>query len=133
MDFDELSFYTLAHGDPAYIHQYVVDAHGAQCAGPGDKPVRLAFALAGLYLHVERRFDGRQVQRAHMRLAQRKQAWPRFELPTERGRLTVRDVLAAPPGPERDRMIERWCESTWSAFADSRPHLVQWLEANGIE
>lgn len=28
--FYDLSYYTLEHSDPALIHQYVVDAYGAQ-------------------------------------------------------------------------------------------------------
>src|SRR5262249_34900967 len=65
-DYHELCYYTLAHGDPSFIHQHVVDAFAAQNSGEHDKPIRLTFALVGLYLHVERGLSGRQVQRAHM-------------------------------------------------------------------
>ncbi len=64
--YNELCCYTLAHGDTSFIHQHVVDAFAAQTAGDGTKPIALAFALIGLYLHVEREFSGKQVQRAHM-------------------------------------------------------------------
>ncbi len=40
---NELSCDTLAHGDPKFIHQHLVD-----------------FALASLYLAVDRGFSGRQ-------------------------------------------------------------------------
>src|SRR3954453_23804420 len=74
----ELSYYTLAHGALTFIHQHVVDAFAAQDADGDDKPIRLTFALVGLYLHVERGYTGRQVQLAHMALARQKRAWPKF-------------------------------------------------------
>ena len=70
------------------------------------KPIGLAFALIGLYLHVERGMSGRDVQRVHMQLGRRKQPWPAFALPHHRGAMTAADVMAAAPGPERDRAID---------------------------
>src|SRR4051794_13943716 len=78
--YDELCSYTLTHGDLAFIHQHVVDAFGAQSATAETKPVRLTFALIGLLLHVEWKWTGRQVQRAHMQLAARTRDWPTFAL-----------------------------------------------------
>ena len=43
--YDELQCYTLAHGDPAFIHQHVVDAWIVQSADDRTKPIGLAFAL----------------------------------------------------------------------------------------
>jgi hypothetical protein len=117
--FDELCFYTLAHHDPSFIHQHAVDAYTAQHANETGKPIGLAFALIGLYLHVEKQYSGRQVQRAHMQLAKTRKPWPRFRIPEERGTVTVADVLAAPPGRERDDAIKRWCASVWAAWRDS--------------
>lgn len=119
--YHELCAYTLAHGDPAFIHQHVVDALAAQQAGAATKPIAITFALVGLYLRVECGWSGRQVQRAHMRLARHKQAWPAFALPDERGSITAVDVLAAPAGPARDRAIDTWCASVWSAYVAARP------------
>lgn len=115
---DELSFYTLAHRDPSFIHQYVVDAYAAQCADEHSKPIKIAFALAGLYLHIEKKCSGKDVQRAHMRMAKKRKSWPTFVLPDRRGDITAADVLAVPPGPERDAMIDAWCVSVWDAYRD---------------
>src|SRR4051812_19228702 len=103
---EELLCYTLAHRDPAFIHQHAVDAITAQRADEHTKPVALNFALIGLYLHLEKGFTGKQVQQMHMRLATRKRAWPKFPLPSERGALTPADVLKKPPGPDRDAAID---------------------------
>ena len=118
--YHELSYYTLTHGDLTFIHQHIVDAFAAQDADGDDKPIRLTFALVGLYLHVERGYTGRQVQLAHMALARQKRAWPKFPLPPVRGRITAVDVLAAPEGPRRDEMIHEWCVCVWEEFRESR-------------
>jgi hypothetical protein len=116
----ELTGYTLTHSDPAFIHQYVVDAWAAQTAGEDSKPIGVFFALVGLYLHLEERQSGRQVQRVHQLLANRRKQWPRFPLPAERGNMRVTDVMAEPPGAQRDAAIKRWCRSVWEAYGGSR-------------
>src|SRR4029079_9142963 len=89
--YHELSAYTLAHGGAAFIHQHVVDAFAAQHADDRSqpisvtvalvddedrrKPIGVTFALVGLFLHVELRWTGRQVQRAHVQLARQKRPW----------------------------------------------------------
>ena len=128
--YTEITYYTLSHSDPAFIHQLVVDAFAAQTAAEDDKPIKLTFALVGLYLHVEQGFTGRQVQLAHMQLARVKQQWPPFSLPEERGMITAVDVVEAPSGPERDAMIHRWCASVWEAYSGDREIVVHLLRRN---
>lgn len=130
--YHELSAYTLTHGGPAFIHQYVVDAHGAQSATSGDKPIRLAFSLVGLFLHLERGFTGREVQRVHKTLGDRTHSWPAFPLPVNRGTMTAVDVLAEPPGDARDRAIDMWCRSVWAAYETSRPAVEALLRRHGV-
>ena len=130
--YDELRYYTLNLGDPAFIHQHVVDAWVAQHADEGTKPIALAFALVGLYLRLERGFDGRQVQRVHMLLARRKRRWPSFPLPRERGSVTAVQAVAASAGPERNRAIDAWCASVWAAFGDSHRAVAELLKQHGI-
>jgi hypothetical protein len=115
---NEMSYYTLAHGDPRFIHQHLVDAYGAQHVVPQSKStIGAAFTLAGLYLAVERRLTGRQVQRMHMLMARRSKSWPAFEPPAELGPLTVADVLGVEPGDSRDEALMRWCGSVWTAWS----------------
>ena len=126
--YHSLSYYTLNHPGPGFIHQLIVDAFGAQRATAKTKPIRLAFALIGLYLHVEKGYTGRQVQQAHMRLARSKRTWPAFKLPQYRGEVSVSDVLAAPPGAERDAAIEKWCRSVWNAYRESHAQVAGLFE-----
>src|SRR6266849_350839 len=109
----EVSYYTRAHGDPKFLHQHLVDAYGAQHVRQSQSTIGAAFALAGLYLAVERGFSGRQVQKMHMRMARRAKRWPRFEPPENAGPLTVADVLVVEPGPRRDGKLMEWCARVW--------------------
>jgi hypothetical protein len=130
--YDELRCYTLAHGDPSFIHQHVVDAFTAQHADERTKPIALTFALVGLYLHVEKQFSGKQVQRAHMDLARQKRLWPTFPLPETRGSMSAADVMAVPEGVERDQAIHAWCESVWQAFREIHQSVADLLLREGI-
>lgn len=130
--YEKLQCYTLARGDLTFIHQHVVDAWAVQHADSNTKPIGLAFALVGLYLHVDREFSGRQVQRVHMGLSRRSRNWPSFPLPRERGAVTAIEVMAAPPGARRDRAIDTWCASVWSAFSESHQAVAELLEQHGV-
>lgn len=130
--YHELSAYTLTRGDAGFMHQHVVDAWTAQHAHPGSKPIGVFFALVGLYLHVERRRTGREVQQAHMELARVPEAWPVGALPVSRGALTAEDVLAKPEGPARDAEISRWARSVWAAYAEKRQSVEEVLSRRGI-
>lgn len=123
--FDELSFYTLAHGDRAFIHQNAVDAFAVQNARETSKPITAVFGLVGLYLYLERGFTGKQVQLFHMKLARRRRTWTRAALPERRGAITVADVVAAAAGEVRDAMIHKWCESVWEACKESCGAVVE--------
>jgi len=129
--YDELCAYTLTHGDVTFIHQHVVDAWAAQHATPEGKPIGVTFALAGLYLHLERQLTGRQVQLAHMKMARQKRTWPALKLPEDRGTITAIDVMRAPEGEERDKAIDAWADSVWRAFSMNRPTLVALLAEYG--
>jgi hypothetical protein len=122
--YDELASYTLIHGDPAFIHQHVVDAFAAQHATEDSKPIGVAFALIGLYLHLERGRSGREVQQAHMRLGRQRRQWPTFDLPPTRGEITIQDVVALAPGPERDGAIDDWCASVWQSWSRSHQSVI---------
>ena len=117
--YNELAYYTLSHSDPAFIHQHVVDAYTAQSADEFTKPIAISFALVGLYLYVEKSFTGRQVQRMHMQLAKRRREWLKLTPLQEPGGISAADVLAQPPGPQRDQMIRDWCVSVWQAWRAS--------------
>lgn len=114
--FNELSYYTLAQDRSYFIHQHAVDAFAAQTADENTKPIKITFALIGLYLFLERGFTGKQVQQAHVKMSQNKKQWPSIALPIQRGEITVEDVLKASPGEPRDILFREWCESVWKQY-----------------
>jgi hypothetical protein len=130
----ELCAYTIEHARQhgTFIHQHVVDAYAAQHADEHSRPIGVAFALIGLYLHVEQGYSGKEVQRLHMAMGQERRTWPRFTLPAHRGAVTSADVIAAPPGPARDHAIEAWCRSVWHAFSMNRAAIVDLLFEYGV-
>jgi|SRR5579863_7055526 len=123
--FDEVYVYSM--GRPGFILQHVVDAFAVQTFNNDSKSIALVFGLLGLYLHLEKQFSGRQVQRVHMQLGRAKREWPPIHLPQDRGAITVSDVLAASPGPERDQAIKNWCSSVWNAFSANRQTIIDLL------
>lgn len=114
--FQELSFYTLAIESPVFSHQFAVDAYSAQHAGGHTKPITVAFSLVGLYLAVEGNYTGRQVQQAHMRLAQQSKSWPLPPTHAFQATLTVQDVLLAEAGPARDKLVRAWSSAVWQSW-----------------
>jgi hypothetical protein len=131
--YHQLDCYTLTHGDAEFVHQHVVNAYAAQMADANTKPLKLAFALIGLYLHVELGFTGRQVQRVHVDLARHKRRWPAFPLPVDRGAMTVDDVLAVPEGPPRDKAIDEWCVAVWRTYGECHAGVAALLREYGIQ
>jgi len=127
--FHQLSYYTLSHKDPSFIHQLIIDTFAAQHADETSKKIYAVFALAGLYLHNERGFTGREVQLAHTRLAKHKENLPIFTLPTKRGIMTVHDVMKTKAGKERDAAIEKWSASTWEALTEIHQEVETWLRS----
>jgi Family of unknown function (DUF5946) len=125
---NELSYYTLGHSDPRFIHQHLVDAYGAQHVRQSKSTIGAAFALAGLYLAVERALTGRQVQKMHMRMARRSKTWPQFVPPRDLGPITVADPLAAEPGPARDAALMDWAKSVWAAWAREQQRVREMVD-----
>lgn len=128
----QLTGYTIAvaqeRRDDQFIHQHLVDIYAAQHAADGQPPIRLAFALIGLYLTYEQGYTGKQVQHMHTLLARRSKIWPRFPRPAQTGALTVLDVLHAEPGEQRDEALRRWGQSVWDAWSQEHAHVKALLE-----
>lgn len=127
--FHELSYYTLSHQGKEFIHQHAVDAFTAQHATENTKPIALYFALAGLYLYLEKNYTGKQVQNAHVQMSNQTKKFPAFNLPSFRGDITVEDVMACAPGNDRNTQIRKWCESVWDAYRNEREKVISFTEA----
>lgn len=120
---NELSAYTLSLNDDWFIHQLVVDTYAAQHAIKIQKGITTSFALIGLYLVYELEFTGRQVQRMHMNIANKRADWPKFDSPTSNWPLTVDDTLKVSEGDKRDLVIKKWGELVWQIWR--KQHLAE--------
>ncbi len=129
--YNELTYYTLEHAlrDKSFIHQYVVDAYAAQHANKSSKPVYIAFALAGLYLHIEKGYTGKQVQEAHMQLAKSKTALPSFSIPSHKAAIDIHQILKSAPGVKRDQTINKWSLAVWQMWKESHPKVISWIKS----
>ncbi len=129
--YHELTIYTLSLGDTEFIHQHMVDAYAAQTADNSTKPMRLFFSLAGLYLFVEKNYSGRRVQQAHQKMASKTKNFIKINLPKNRGKISIADVLKEPAGSERNLMINKWAESVWTAYSNEHEKVIhetnKWL------
>lgn len=128
-NYNELTYYTMNHPDPSFIHQHVVDAFCAQYADEHTKPIAITFALVGLYLYLEKNFSGKQVQQAHVLLTRYRKQWPKLNLPKYQGNITASDVLNASPGAERDELIKKWCASVWEAYKENHEKVAALVQS----
>jgi len=127
--FSYLQCYTVSKQDPGFIHQHVVDAYTAQHAGGLTRPIAVAFGLIGLHLALEKGYTGREVQKAHMKIAKIKKDWPFLEPPVRSAVLTVTDVLREETERQKDAMIRKWMEAIWEIWEDRH----QWVRATTDE
>jgi hypothetical protein len=114
--YNELAYYTLGLQDECFVHQYIVDAYTLQMANKSTKSISVTFSLVGLYLYVEKNFTGKEVQEFHTLMSKHKIIWPIFNLPENRGKISICMILESEIGEERNKMIKIWCNSIWTAL-----------------
>jgi hypothetical protein len=61
--------YMVAKQDSEFIHPHAVDTYAAQYAGGTTRNITVAFGLIRLYLALEKGYNGKEVRRAHKRIA----------------------------------------------------------------
>jgi hypothetical protein len=116
--YSDLMCYTVSKQDPGFIHQHVVDSYAAQHAGGPTRPITIAFGLIGLYLALEKGYTGRQVQKAHMKIAKIQKDWPFPEPPHRHAGLTVIDVVLEATDNKKETSIRKWMESVWEIWEE---------------
>jgi hypothetical protein len=100
-------------------HQLLVDTYAAQHASERTPAIGTAFALIGLQLALDDRWDGLAVRDAHQRLAAAFKTWPRFEAPASRGVRTVFDLAMAASPEEHVERLGAWAADVWGAWSAS--------------
>lgn len=129
ISYNQLAYYTLSHKGNDFIHQHVVDAFAIQTANENTKPIKLVYALAGIYLHIVKKYTGKQVQEAHIKMSKKSKVFPNISLPVNRGDIYINDVLKISDPAERDKQIHKWCASVWDAFTDQHLTIIEITES----
>ena len=65
--YNQLAYYTLSHKGNDFIHKHVVDAFAIQTANENTKPIKLVYALAGIYLHIVKKYTGNKYKKRILR------------------------------------------------------------------
>jgi hypothetical protein len=122
--YNEIAYYTLSLQDNYFIHQLLVDTFASQHSNIYTKPIKITFALIGLYLVNERNYTGKQVQQAHIDLANKNKSWPHFQTSSEQNWITIQDVIKVPDN-QKQEMIKKWCKSAWEVWKPEESRLAE--------
>lgn len=113
--YGEVAGYEFANlAQLGHLHQLMVDAYGAQHAGPSVPPIGPAFSLIGLRMALDEGATGVQVRAAHEYLARHFQEWPTFVRPSSIARLTVFDVAMAKSPSDHAQLLAAWADEVWA-------------------
>jgi hypothetical protein len=110
-----------------WLHQLCVDTYGAQHLSDGSG-IRVPYSLVGLHLALDRGASGARVRALHQRMGRPDDSWPRFVPPSERGRITVLDVVRM--GSLVDSIeghteaVQRWAWSVWEAWREQHDDVI---------
>jgi len=129
----EVSGFEFQHPVMLRYHQLSVDAYGAQHAGRPTTPIRLGYALAGLWLALEHGFSGDEVRVIHHSMGHAEEWWPAFEPPAGRARITVHDVaeqgVRIGSSTGHATATRAWAEDVWGTWTEQRPQVGAEVEA----
>ncbi len=125
--YDQLADYTLSLRDEYFIHQLIVDTFAAQTFDKNTIPVKITFALVGLYLVNEKGFTGKQVQNVHIALSRKSKKWLTFPKPKEETTINIEDVLRVPDS-QKQEMIKKWSQSVWEIWKGEKEIIAALLK-----
>ncbi len=113
------------------VHRQTVDVYAVQHPGTDDRRQRqsVALHLVGLCHWLEHDIELDRLNAMTQRLASEDRRWP-WLTPPARYPMTVADLLVARDGDEHIRLVRRWAETTWEAWAAHHGTIREWaLEA----
>lgn len=111
---------------PYRNHRVFVDAYALQHPQRYCESGKSLFAhLGGLLAEFECDGDAAVLEAQRSSLSGRVRL-PRPDPPTERGKLTIRDILAAAEGPPRQKAVLAYAKEQWQAWESLQPLAAQW-------
>ena len=109
------------------VHRQSVDVYSVQHPGTDDRRQRqsVALHLVGLCHWLEHDVEFDRLNAMTQRLANEDRPWP-WLTPPAGYPMTVADLLVARDGPEHIRLVRRWAETTWEAWAPHHDTVREW-------
>lgn len=107
-----------------FYQQHIVDTLNAEFADRMTSNIQLGFALAGLYLFVEKDYGGRHVQYIHAQLAQEKENIPIFSYK----HIVPSIVLANITNTPDELSLKNWARAVWVSYANQHDLVRGWVE-----
>jgi CTP:molybdopterin cytidylyltransferase MocA len=109
------------------VHRHTVDVYSVQHPGSDERRQRqsVALHLIGLCHWLEHDLAFERLNAITQRLANEDRPWPWLPPPASYP-MTVGDLLVARSGQEHVRLVRRWAEVTWAAWAEQQDLVRQW-------
>ncbi len=123
---------TYEYGELGYpeCHRLTVDAYAAQHPGKREpRSIRsVATHLSGLYLVLERGFDGPAATALKNRVVEAEPGFKWLNPPATNGALTVQDVLEMRSEMPHCDAVEAWARSVWGIWEPHHSTVRDWVE-----
>ena len=117
--------------DPSFgrVHRHTVDVYAVQHPGGDDRRQRqsVALHLIGICHWLEHDLPFERLNAVTQLLADGDRPWPWLTPPASYS-MTVVDLVAARDGAEHVRLVRRWAESSWAAWAEHQDVVRTWAE-----
>ena len=109
------------------VHRHTVDVYAVQHPGTDDRRQRqsVALHLIGLCHWLEHDLESGRLNAITQRLASDDRSWPWLTPPASYP-MTVVDLIGARSGAEHVRLVRRWAEATWDAWAAHHDAVRAW-------
>ena len=110
------------------VHQIVVDAYAAQHAGGTSRREvqAVALCLMTLCLFIEHDVDPVQGPALHKRMVARRPDFTWLTPPAQHSLMTVADVLTAQDADQHCRLVGKWGNQVWRAWAPHHATIRAW-------
>jgi hypothetical protein len=119
------------YSDPAFfaVHRLTTDTYAVQHPGrPSPQSIQSVCGhLMSLCVVLDQGRDMGYARRILGAVAQRKDRFRWLTPPRSLGKVTVVDVAGSATAAEHGRMVRRWAEAAWSAWAEQHGTIRGWI------
>jgi Family of unknown function (DUF5946) len=113
------------------VHRLTVATYAVQHPDGSThrSPGSTALQLIALCLVFDRGATAQRTTTLPASVLERPPAFPWLEPPVPNGTINVADVIAARPPAQHARVVHRWAQNVWRAWAPHHPTVRGWIDA----